>query len=211
MNILSDIQSKLKAPKGQMNKFGNYKYRSCEDIVEAVKPLLAEHDLALVISDEIISVSDRIYVKATACLTDGEKNLYTASASAREALTKKGMDEAQVTGAASSYARKYALNGLFAIDDTKDADTMDNRIDNTVEPRLDYINKAYQVYKEEVENEMYEENGDFNRMQQVNHYLTNDERIAVEELFGKETVPNGKKMLKTIVRELLTKTEADNG
>ena len=164
MNILSDIQSKLKAPKGQMNKFGNYKYRSCEDIVEAVKPLLAEHDLALVISDEIISVSDRIYVKATASLTDGEKVLYTASASAREALTKKGMDDAQVTGAASSYARKYALNGLFAIDDTKDADTMDNRIDNTVEPRLDYIEKAYEVYKEEVEKEIYEENGDFNRV-----------------------------------------------
>ena len=85
MNILSDIQSKLKAPKGQMNKFGNYKYRSCEDIVEAVKPLLAEHDLALIISDEIISVSERVYVKATAIITDGEKVLYTASASSERA------------------------------------------------------------------------------------------------------------------------------
>ena len=211
MNILSDIQSKLKAPKGQLNKFGNYNYRSCEDIVEAVKPLLAEHDLALVISDEIISVSERVYVKATASLTDGEKVLYTASASAREPLMKKGMDEAQITGATSSYARKYALNGLFAIDDTKDADTVDNRIDNTVEPRIEYIEKAYKLYKEELEKEIYEENGDFLRMQQVNHYLTNDERIAVEKLFGTETVPGGKKMLKTIVRELLSKTEADNG
>jgi len=211
MNILSDIQARLKAPKGQFNKFGNYKYRSCEDIVEAVKPLLHEHDLALIISDEIISVSDRVYVKATVSLTDGEKVIYTASASAREALIKKGMDESQITGAASSYARKYALNALFAIDDTKDADTMDNRIDNTVQPRLDYIEKAYEVYKEEVEKEIFEENGDFKRVQQVNHYLTNDERIAVEKLFGSETVPSGKKMLKTIVRELINKTEADNG
>ena len=209
MNILSDIQAKLHAPKGQLNKFGNYNYRSCEDIVEAVKPLLAEHDLALVISDEIISVSERVYVRAIASLTDGEKVLYTASASAREPLMKKGMDEAQITGATSSYARKYALNGLFAIDDTKDADTVDNRIDNTVEPRIEYIEKAYKLYKEELEKEIYEENGDFLRMQQANHYLTNDERIAVEKLFGNETVPGGKKQLKTILRELIAKTEAD--
>ena len=128
MNILSDIQSKLHVQKSQVNAFGKYKYRSCEDIVEAVKPLLAEHDLAMVISDEIISVSNRVYVKATVCILDGDKVLYTATASAREPELKKGMDEAQITGATSSYARKYALNGMFAIDDTKDADTMDNTV-----------------------------------------------------------------------------------
>ena len=211
MSKMIEIQHEINVPKGQTNKFGGYKYRSCEDIVEAAKPVLKNHGCWLNITDEIISVSERIYVKATATIYDGDKVLSQSSASARESLSKKGMDESQITGAASSYARKYALNGLFAIDDTKDADTQDNRIDNTVEPRIDYINKAYQVYKEEVEKEMYEENGDFKKMQQVNHYLTNDERIAVEDLFGKETVPNGKKMLKTIVRELLSKTEADNG
>lgn len=109
-------------------------------------------------------------------------------------------------------AKVIGLHGLgLYIYRGEDLPSDDKRIDNTVEPRLDYINKAYQVYKEEVENELYEETGDFKRMQQVNHYLTNDERIAVENLFGKETVPNSKKMLKTIVRELLSKTEADNG
>jgi hypothetical protein len=116
---IADIQSKLKAPKGQMNKFGGYKYRSCEDILEAVKPLLG--DLVLTISDDIVAVGDRVYVKATATLSDGEHTVST-TAFAREAETKKGMDEAQITGSASSYARKYALNGLFCIDDTADAD-----------------------------------------------------------------------------------------
>lgn len=127
---LSDIQSQLKAPKGQTNKFGGYKYRSCEDILEAVKPLLKQADMALILSDEIIDVQDRIYVKATAQLIheDG-KIVAETSAFAREAATKKGMDESQITGSSSSYARKYALNGLFAIDDTKDADTRDNRED----------------------------------------------------------------------------------
>lgn len=117
---LSEIQHNLKAPKGQINKFGGYKYRSCEDILEAVKPLL--EDLVLTISDEIVNVSNRFYIKATAKLTDGVNSIET-SALAREAETKKGMDESQITGSASSYARKYALNGLFAIDDTKDADS----------------------------------------------------------------------------------------
>jgi hypothetical protein len=123
---LSEIQSKLKAPKGQTNTFGGYKYRSCEDIVEAVKPLLAKCDGSLVINDEIVGVGERVYVKATAVMTIKDKE-WSSSAYAREPLTKKGMDEAQITGATSSYARKYALNGLLAIDDTKDADTMDNR------------------------------------------------------------------------------------
>ena len=123
MKRLIEIQQKLKAPKNQYNSFGKYKYRSCEDILEGVKPLLAEVGLALVISDEICLIGDRYYVKATAQLLDEEnKVIFGTSALAREEETKKGMDGSQVTGASSSYARKYALNGLFAIDDTKDSD-----------------------------------------------------------------------------------------
>lgn len=123
MKTLNEIQKTLKAPKGQQNTFGNYRYRSCEDIVEAVKPLLGESTLT--ISDEIVLIGDRYYVKATATIREGEESA-SVSAFARESFEKKGMDAAQITGATSSYARKYALNGLFAIDDTKDPDTMDN-------------------------------------------------------------------------------------
>ena len=119
------IQSELKAPKGQYNSFGKYNYRSCEDILEGVKPLLAKHGLVLTIRDGIELIGDRFYMKATATITDGKEQLST-DAYARESADKKGMDASQVTGATSSYARKYALNGLLAIDDTKDADTMDN-------------------------------------------------------------------------------------
>jgi hypothetical protein len=121
------IQSDLKAPKSQVNTFGKYKYRSCEDILEAIKPLLKEHSLVLTISDQIIEVGGRVYVCANAKLSDGESSI-TTSAYAREQeakLNKEGretMDHAQITGSTSSYARKYALNGLFCIDDTKDAD-----------------------------------------------------------------------------------------
>ena len=121
---LMHIQQELKAPKGQVNSFGGYKYRSAEDILEAVKPLLQETGLILLLSDDIIEVVGRVYVKATAILIDiatGES--IENHALAREAQAKKGADEAQITGAASSYARKYALNGLFAIDDTKDVDS----------------------------------------------------------------------------------------
>ena len=124
---LLSIQSTLVAPKHQNNAFGNYKYRSLEDILKAVKPILSKVGMTLTISDEITQVADRIYVTATATLTDIETGqAIEAVASARESLDKKGMDSAQITGAASSYARKYCLNGLFCIDDTKDADTMDN-------------------------------------------------------------------------------------
>lgn len=154
MNVherLAFIQKNLKAPKGQVNTFGNYSYRSCEDILEAVKPLLG--NCTLVITDEIVHFQsshepivikvtdskgnvneeivggDRFYIKATATLSDGKENVQ-GIAWAREAEGKKGMDEAQVTGASSSYARKYALNGLFTIDDTKDQDSMDNTTPN---------------------------------------------------------------------------------
>lgn len=116
------IQAQLKAPKDKTNNFGGYKYRSCESILEAVKPLLQAQGCILTISDEIVEIGNRIYLKANATLSDGEGE-YTTFGFAREPESKKGMDEPQVTGTASSYARKYALNGLFAIDDTKDADT----------------------------------------------------------------------------------------
>lgn len=120
---LAAIQTKLHAPKNQKNTFGGYNYRSCEDILEAVKPLL--DGLVMTITDEVTDVGGRIYVKATARLTDG-KDAMTATAFAREAESRKGMDESQITGSTSSYARKYALNGLFLIDDNKDADSQDN-------------------------------------------------------------------------------------
>lgn len=118
---LNEIQIKLKAPKGQYNSFGKYNYRSCEDILEGLKPLLEATKTTVRLQDEIVMIGSRIYVKATATISDGEASIST-TAFAREAESKKGMDESQVTGTASSYARKYALNGLLAIDDTKDAD-----------------------------------------------------------------------------------------
>lgn len=119
------VQSQLKAPKNQRNDFGGFNYRSCEDILEAVKPLLKAEGLCLTITDDIVMVGDRYYVKATATLTDGERSLPN-QAFAREPEERAKMDGSQVTGSASSYARKYALNGLFAIDDTKDADALNN-------------------------------------------------------------------------------------
>ena len=130
MQALKKIQQELKAPKGQYNSFGKYAYRSAEDILEAVKPLLAKYDAELTLSDDITEVGGRIYVKTTARFIeyDAETNINdvtTVTAFAREPADKKGMDESQITGTASSYARKYALNGLFLIDDNKDVDSMD--------------------------------------------------------------------------------------
>jgi hypothetical protein len=122
MKELGLIQQELKAPKSQTNAFGKYKYRSLEDILEALKPIMAKHKCFLIINDEIILVGERYYVKATATLHNDEGQSLVCSALAREDNDKKGMDLSQLTGATSSYARKYALNGLFAIDDTKDAD-----------------------------------------------------------------------------------------
>lgn len=131
---LQRVQHDLKVPKAQNNSFGGYKYRSAEDILEAVKPLLDQHGLALTISDDLKLIGDRYYVEASASVFNVENpelaletDFVTVHAYAREEETKKGMDGSQITGAASSYSRKYALNGLFAIDDTKDADSHDNR------------------------------------------------------------------------------------
>lgn len=119
------VQSQLKVPKNQYNDYGGFKYRSCEDILEAVKPLLQKEGLYVTIADDIVVIGERFYVKATATLSDGENSI-SNQAFAREDAAKKGMDGSQVTGTASSYARKYALNGLLAIDDTKDADALNN-------------------------------------------------------------------------------------
>ena len=135
-----EVQSQLKAPKNQFNSFGEYRYRSCEDILEAVKPLLGDKGLVLTINDEVVQVGERYYVKATATITDGENSI-SNSAFAREMAEKKKMDDSQITGATSSYARKYALNGLFCIDDTKDADALP--------PEDDGVNKIKNEIKSE--------------------------------------------------------------
>lgn len=137
---LNRIQVELKAPKDKLNKFGGYNYRSAEGILEALKPLLKTYGVYVTLSDEMVEVGGRVYVKATACLSDtksadGFNEVKIATAYAREAESKKGMDEAQVTGATSSYARKYALNGLFLLDDTKDADTDEYALQTKTEPK----------------------------------------------------------------------------
>jgi hypothetical protein len=142
MNIyekLSEIQNELKAPKSQHNDFGDYYYRSCEDILEAVKPLCKKHKAVLVITDEIKNIDNRFYITAIAELIDLEKTTdrIAVTAHAREEESKKGMDGSQVTGASSSYARKYALNGLFNIDDTKDSDTTNTGEKPKAEPKAD--------------------------------------------------------------------------
>lgn len=135
---LAAVQAALKAPKGQYNSFGKYKYRSCEDIVESVKPLLKNNGLLLTLSDEIMLIGDRFYVKATAEVIDTKDcSKITVSALAREEESKKGMDGSQVTGASSSYARKYALNGMFAIDDTKDSDSTNTHGQGQEAPKND--------------------------------------------------------------------------
>lgn len=134
MNLVK-IQAELRAPKNQTNAFGKYKYRSAEDIIEAVKPILNRYNTALVVSDEVVQVGERIYIKATATLLDDTEDHISANGWAREEEVKKGMDAAQITGSASSYARKYALNGLFAIDDTKDSDATNEHKDEVGEQK----------------------------------------------------------------------------
>lgn len=149
MNLLNKIQQELKVSKNQFNSFGKYNYRSCEDILEAVKPLLGTGTLTL--TDEVVNVGNFNYVKARAVLSD-DKNLYVVyvEAYAREEEDKKGMDASQMTGTASSYARKYALNGLFCIDDTKDADTMDNTSKSKVEAHKDTSGQVCEKHNTEM-------------------------------------------------------------
>ena len=163
------IQAELNAPKNQYNKFGGYAYRSCEDIYNALKPLLAKYGCTLTLSDEVVMVGERYYVKATATLKPADVKLsgfeITNTAYAREEETKKGLDSSQITGSCSSYARKYALNGLFAIDDTKDADALNTSPEFTKSPldlAIEEINKCrnreeltkvWNKYKEQYKND----------------------------------------------------------
>ena len=139
---LSVIQVSLKAPKNQYNDFSKYHYRSCEDILNAVKPYLLEHGISLRITDRMVYLGQRYYIEATAILSDGTDTI-SVTAFAREAETRKGMDDSQITGSASSYARKYALNGLFCIDDTRDADRQDNADKSNVKQDTD--GKNYKI------------------------------------------------------------------
>jgi hypothetical protein len=167
---LVKIQAELKAPKNQMNAFGKYKYRSAEDIIEAVKPILFKNNCALLISDEIVQVADRVYVKATAMLIDenNEELPIQVYGWAREEEVKKGMDAAQITGSASSYARKYALNGLFAIDDTKDADSTNEHKDEVgEEKRMKLITL--------LENTIWDENLKSKQAIKISAYTTNEQ------------------------------------
>jgi hypothetical protein len=138
---LARIQSQLKAPKNQRNSFGNYNYRSCEDILEAVKPLLAKENLIMTISDDMVAVNGMVYVKTIVKVTDGEFSVEN-TAFARESVTKKGMDDSQITGSTSSYARKYALNGMFLIDDTKDSDATNDHGKEQVSARTNVTQTA---------------------------------------------------------------------
>ena len=176
--MIEKIQAELHAPKGQKNTFGNYNYRSCEDILAAVKPLLEKHGCYITLSDSIEACEGRVYVRATATIWEGMKPLQSVSAYAREQETKKGMDEAQITGAASSYARKYALNGLLAIDDTKDADTMDNR-----EPTFRFKKGEKQEVYDQVRKAL--EAGDEHGLAQIlGEYKEVEAKIAVWKLFN---------------------------
>ena len=163
MNIyekLLNIQQELKAPKGQYNSFGGYKYRSCEDILNAVKPLLKANNCILTITDEILTINLRYYVEATATLTDIENGeTIHNKAFAREEDAKKGMDGSQITGTASSYARKYALNGLFLIDDTKDADTDEHAKQTGAEPEKKASDKQVELMRKiaEEQNKPFDE------------------------------------------------------
>lgn len=170
------IQTKIKAPKGQYNKFGNFNYRSAEDILEAVKPLNAEQGVLLTITDEIKEIGGRVYVVATATVSDGTDEL-KVSAFAREPENKKGMDESQITGATSSYARKYALNGLYAINDNKDADMDEHKQQQENAP------KKQQAQKKQAQKQQQQQEQGFTEQELhelVEKYVRNIEALGVD-------------------------------
>ena len=211
MNIyvkLSKVQTELKAPKGQFNAFGKYKYRNCEDILQALKPLLKENDLSIIINDSLEMIGNRIYIKAEVKLIDNEtKEIITTQAYAREEENKKGMDGSQVTGASSSYARKYALNGMFAIDDNKDSDTTNNGNND---------NKSEENKKVPSKKENKPQNSDFSKYMnfiaknenkyqtEIKEYLTNKNIDLLENLNFDQA-----KELGYIIKELVEKEKID--
>ena len=169
MKELIIIQQSLRAPKAHRNEFGGFNYRSAEDILEAVKPLLFEQACILTLTDEIILIGERYYVKATATLQNSEGKEISVSAFAREESQKKGMDAAQITGAASSYARKYALNGLFCIDDTKDPDAQNNT-------------ESIKWAKEEIEKRI-ENAKDIDELKEIWDNISDKQRQELKNLF----------------------------
>ena len=174
---LIKIQQELKAPKNQTNAFGKYKYRSAEDIIEAAKPICHKYGYALMLSDEVVEVGGRVYVRATACLNNGEDNI-TCTGLAREDENKKGMDAAQLTGACSSYARKQALNGLFAIDDTKDADATNEHKDEVSEGQKSFLIEALDKTK-------FTQDQKYKAIEKINNIKTLDEFNKIKELIKK--------------------------
>ena len=209
--VLSEIQVELKAPKGQYNKFGKYSYRSCEDILNALKPFLNKYGAIIILKDEIIEVSGWVYVKSTATfgLTTGSDEI-SVCAYAREHVDRKGMDVSQITGTASSYARKYALNGLFAIDDVADGDTRkpadkisDEPIDETK------VNGAYETFKKNIDGISPDgvEPDSLREVKQTYSLLSNDEILAVVAKFGSDTPEDSRKGYKAILKELIKTRE----
>ena len=183
MKKLNEIQQKLKAPKNQRNEFAKFNYRSCEDILEAVKPLLGT--ATLVITDEVVNIGNRYYVKATVKLKDNEEEI-SNTAFARESEIKKGMDESQITGSTSSYARKYALNGLFLIDDTKDADTMDNTANyskEVKEVKLTPFEQSVKKIKVEKDKEKLKE---WEKKIEASKIYTEDEKFELISLINEQ-------------------------
>ena len=199
---LMTVQQNLKAPKNQYNSFGKYKYRSCEDILEGLKPCLKEVKAAVTIDDEIVEVCGRVYVKATAHFRDaetGEEIINTAYA--REPENKAGMDQAQITGATSSYARKYALNGLFMIDDTKDADTDESKNESDSRSKKQDATKTKEVEKQIISQAKADaiKQKCINDNLDVNYILTKCQVKAIEELTEKQAyflASNWEKVLK---------------
>lgn len=204
---LGKIQKTLKATKSQFNNFGKYSYRSCEDILEAVKPLLSEEGCTIIISDEMVMLGDRFYVKATATFRQGESIDQTggvsATAYAREPLAQKGMNEAQITGSVSSYARKYALNGLLLIDDNKDADSQKPPEKEQISPEpinQEKVNNAAVFFKARIDEDSPE--GTHQLIKDHFKKLSNDEKIAVSELM-KDKAPDSNKMYKNLLKDHL--------
>ena len=189
---LMNIQVELKAPKNLYNSFGKYKYRNAEGICEAVKPFLKKYNVVLTLQDDVICIGERIYIKATAKLSDCESSEYfTAEALARESAEKKGMDDSQITGTASSYARKYALNGLFLLDDTKDADTDEYK-------RQTDANKEEEAFNKAVEKDLSEEATEAQK--KAIYAICKKHNINVDDLYA----------LNGITQDTATKGEATN-
>ena len=212
---LVEVQSKLKSPKSQFNKFGNYAYRNCEDILEALKPLLAEVKAVVNISDEVVLVGERYYIKATVKFIDAETgDVVEASAMAREEESKKGMDSSQLTGSTSSYARKYALNGLFAIDDTKDSDTTnthgkEDSKSNVITLTDKQLNRMYAIAKlggydkikvDKLINQKYNKNANEMTKEEYDNVVEGLQKIA--DVKTKEKfIASEKKFIKNLVED----------